>query len=59
MNREQEGPMALYICNGLKSDCTKTDCFYLGNGECYMTTDKRYAIDRRNSEPVQDTNGKE
>jgi hypothetical protein len=34
----------LYKCNGLKPDCKKTACYFLGNGECMLTTDERYAI---------------
>jgi hypothetical protein len=38
------GEKRVYWCNGLKPDCKKTACYFLGNGECMHTTDERYAI---------------
>lgn len=34
---------ALYLCNGQKSDCKKTQCALLGLGECSRTLNVMYA----------------
>jgi hypothetical protein len=36
-----------YWCNGLKPDCSKSNCYFLGNGDCMQTFDERYAIRRQ------------
>ena len=35
----------LYLCNGQKKDCSKTNC-YKNNGDCRHTFDKKYRINK-------------